>query len=85
MDQTRGHSAQLRFFSSAQRPYSSNIYSTPPPNYPYQHQRLQQQHVGISLKRPRHYDDDVGESGASEDYVNVDHTPVAQTVSFFKV
>uniref|UniRef100_A0A914LQ39 Transcription factor Dp-1 n=1 Tax=Meloidogyne incognita TaxID=6306 RepID=A0A914LQ39_MELIC len=81
MDQTRGHSAQLRFFSSAQRPYSSNIYSTPPPNYPYQHQRLQQQHVGISLKRPRHYDDDVGESGASEDYVNVDHTPVAQTLT----
>ncbi|CAK5075010.1 unnamed protein product [Meloidogyne enterolobii] len=81
MDQTRGHSAQLRFFSSAQRPYSSNIYSTPPPNYPYQHQRLQQQHVGISLKRPRHYDDDVGESGASEDYVNVDHTPVAQALT----
>uniref|UniRef100_A0A1I8B088 Transcription factor Dp-1 n=1 Tax=Meloidogyne hapla TaxID=6305 RepID=A0A1I8B088_MELHA len=82
MDQTRGHTTHLRFLPSAQRhSYSSNIYSTPPPNYPYHHQ-LQHQRVNTSLKRPRLYDEDVGENGALEDYVNVDHqTPVGQTLT----
>ncbi|KAF7640276.1 hypothetical protein Mgra_00000104 [Meloidogyne graminicola] len=78
MDQSRRNTMQMRFLSSSQRPLSTNIYSTPPSSYLYNHQ-IQNQNISTGFKRSRNYDDDEEEE-VCEEYINVDQqTPITKT------
>lgn len=79
MDQSRRNTMQMRFLSSSQRPLSTNIYSTPPSSYLYNHP-IQNQNISTGFKRSRNYDDDEEEE-VCEEYINVDQqTPITKTV-----